>query len=279
MECFCHVKSPASFHWYQTTTFTCIFFSWLQNMVALINLIIATNKIISLLITQSVSSLAIHLLYFTLCCSEYFSLTQIEPLYASFWNTWFSVFVFSYCCWVAKSWQTLCNPMDCSMPGFPVLHYIPEFVQTHVHWSIESMMPSKHLIFCHLLLLLPSVFSRIGVFSSESALRIKWIKYWSFSFSISPSNEYSGLISFRIDWLDLLAVQGTLKILLQHHNSKAPTVYNLDYFWRLSPLTESRLSFHYNIFLIFEYAHYPICYIAYVGEEKFSSTFLSSLAS
>ena len=111
--------------------------------------------------------------------------------------------------------------MDCSMPGFPVLHYIPEFAQTHVHWSIESMMPSKHLIFCHPLLLLPSVFSRIRVFSNESALCIRWPKYWSFSFNISPSSEHPGLISLRMDWLDLLAVQGTLKSLLQHHSSKA----------------------------------------------------------
>ena len=83
--------------------------------------------------------------------------------------------------------------------------------------SIELVMPSNHLILCHPLLLLPSVFPSIRVFSSESALCIKWPKYWSFSFSISPSNEYSGLISFRIDWFDLLAVQGTLKSLLQHY--------------------------------------------------------------
>ena len=83
-------------------------------------------------------------------------------------------------------------------------------------------MPSNHLIFCHALLLLPSIFPSIRVFSNESALHIRWPKYWSFSFSISPSNKYSGLISFRMDWLDLLAVQGTLKSLLQHHNSKAP---------------------------------------------------------
>ncbi|CAI9179279.1 unnamed protein product [Rangifer tarandus platyrhynchus] len=87
--------------------------------------------------------------------------------------------------------------------------------------SIESVMPSNHLILCHPLLLLLSTFHTIRVFSSESALRIKWPKYWSFSVSISPSNEYSGLSSFRIDWLDLLAVQETLKSLLQHHNSKA----------------------------------------------------------
>ena len=87
--------------------------------------------------------------------------------------------------------------------------------------SIESAMPSKKLILCHPLLLLPSIFPSIRVFVSESLLRIRWPKYWSFSFSTSPSNEYSGLISFRMDWLDLLAVQGTLKSLLQHHSSKA----------------------------------------------------------
>ena len=87
--------------------------------------------------------------------------------------------------------------------------------------SIESVMSSNHLIFCHPLLLLTSIFPSIRVFSSESVLHIRWPKYWSFSFSISPSNEYSGLISFRMDWLDLLAVQDTLKSLLQHHSSKA----------------------------------------------------------
>ena len=87
--------------------------------------------------------------------------------------------------------------------------------------SLESVMPSNHFILCHPLLLLPSIFPSIRVFPSESALRIRWPKYWSFSFSISPTNEYSGLISFRIDWFDLLAVQGTHKSLLQHHSSKA----------------------------------------------------------
>ena len=87
--------------------------------------------------------------------------------------------------------------------------------------SIESVMPSNHLILCHPLLLLPSVFSSDRVFSNESVLRIRWLKYWSFSFSLSPSNEFLPLISFRIDWFDLLAVQGTLKSLLQHHSSKA----------------------------------------------------------
>ena len=87
--------------------------------------------------------------------------------------------------------------------------------------SIESVMPSNHLILCHPLLLLPSIFPSIRVFSNESALRTRWPKYWSFSFHISPSNEHPGLISFRMDWLELLAVQGTLKSLLQHHSSKA----------------------------------------------------------
>ena len=96
--------------------------------------------------------------------------------------------------------------------------------------SIESVMPSNHLILCHPLLLLPSVFLSIRVFSNESVLHIKWTKNWSFSFSISPSNEESGLISFRMDWLDLLAVQGTLKSLLQHHSSKASVFQHSAFF-------------------------------------------------
>ena len=111
--------------------------------------------------------------------------------------------------------------MNCSMPGFPIHHQLPELAQTHVHRAGDT---SNHLILCHPLLLLPSIFSSIRVFSSESVLRIRWLKYWSFSSSISPSNEYSGLISFRMDWLYLLEVQGTLKSLLQHHSSKASTL-------------------------------------------------------
>ena len=95
--------------------------------------------------------------------------------------------------------------------------------------SIKSVMPSSHLILCHPLLL-PSIFPSIRVFSSESDICIRWPKYWSFSFSISPSNEYSGLISFRMDWLDLLAVQGTFKSLLQHHSSKASILWRSDFF-------------------------------------------------
>ena len=96
--------------------------------------------------------------------------------------------------------------------------------------SIESMMPSSHLILCHPLLLLPSIFPSVRVFSNESALRIRWPKYWTFSFSISISNEYSGFISFRMDWLDLLAVQGTLKSLLQHHSSNASILQHSAFF-------------------------------------------------
>ena len=96
--------------------------------------------------------------------------------------------------------------------------------------SIESIMPSNHLILCHPLLLPPSIFPIIKVFSNESVLSIRWPKYWSFSFSISPSNEYLGLISFRMDWLDLLAVQGTLKSLLQHHSSKASILLHSAFF-------------------------------------------------
>ena len=111
---------------------------------------------------------------------------------------------------VIQSCPTLCNPMNRSMPGVPVHHQLPEFTQTHVHWVGDDMMTSNHLILCRSLLLLPSIFPSIRVFSKKSALHIRWPKYWSFSFNISPSNEDPELISFRMDWLDLLAVQGTL---------------------------------------------------------------------
>ena len=115
--------------------------------------------------------------------------------------------------WVNPSCLTLWDPMNCSMPGLLVHHQTLESIQTHI---TESVMPSTHLTLCHPLLLLPPIFLSIRVFSNESTLCIRWSKYWSFSFNISPSNEYSGLISFRMDWLDLLAGQGTLKSLLQH---------------------------------------------------------------
>ena len=110
---------------------------------------------------------------------------------------------------VTQSCPTLCDPMNCSIPGLPVRHQLPEFSQL---MSIESVMPSNYLILCCPLLLLPSIFPSIRVFSNESVLCMRWPKYWSFSFSISPSNEHPGLISFRMDWLDLLAVQGTLRV-------------------------------------------------------------------
>ena len=112
----------------------------------------------------------------------------------------------------------LCDPMYRSMPGFPVHHQLPEFTQTHVHRVGDVI---SHLILCRLLLLLSPVPPSIRVFSSESTLRMRWPKYWSFSLSISPSNEHPGLVSFRMDWFDHLAVQRTLKSLLQHHSSKA----------------------------------------------------------
>ena len=121
------------------------------------------------------------------------------------------------CCSVAQSCLTLCNLMECSTPGFPVLHHLPEFAQTHVQRVGDA---SNHLILCRPLLPWPSILPCIRVYSNESALHIRWPKYWSFSFSISPSNEYSGLISFGIDWFDLFTIQGTLKSLLQHHSSK-----------------------------------------------------------
>ena len=122
---------------------------------------------------------------------------------------------------------TLCDPMNRSTPGLPVHHQLLEFTQTHVH---QSVMPSSHLILCRPLLLLPPIPPSIRVFSNESTLRIRWPKYWNFSFSISPSYEHPGLI-FRMDWLDLLAVQGTLKSLLQHHSSKASILLALSFLY------------------------------------------------
>ena len=119
---------------------------------------------------------------------------------------------------VAQSCPTLCDPMDCSTQ---TSLSITNSRSPPKPMSIESVMPSNHLVLCHPLFLPPSTFPSIKVFSNESVLCIRWPKYWSFSFNISPSNEHSGLISFRMDWFDLLAVKGTLKSLLQHHSSKA----------------------------------------------------------
>ena len=131
---------------------------------------------------------------------------------SNFFMKWYSKIIFM-CCLVTRSWPTLRDPTDCSKPGFSVLHCLLEFAQTYVHRVIDAIQPPHPL---PPLLLLPSIFSSIRVFSNKSALHIRWPKYWSFSLRISPSNEYSGFISFRIDWFDLFAVQGTLKSLLQH---------------------------------------------------------------
>ena len=133
------------------------------------------------------------------------------------WTDWQNVLYIQFSS-VAQSFLTLCDPTDCSTPGFPVHHHLLELTQTHVHWVGDAIQPSHPLLSP---LLLPSIFPSIRVFSNESVLPIRWPKYWICSFSISPSNEYSGLISFRMDWLDLLAVEGILKSLLQHHSSKA----------------------------------------------------------
>ena len=122
---------------------------------------------------------------------------------------------------------TLCDPMDCSTPGLPVHHQLLEFIETYVDWVGDAIQPSHPL-------LTPSppalIFPSITVFSNESILRIRWPKYWSFSFNISPSNKHPGLISFRMNWLDLLAGQGTLKSFLQHHSSKASILQHSAFF-------------------------------------------------
>ena len=161
-----------------------------------------------------------------------FSLTLLTP---QLWialpmKTFFEIYlVKSYgcsCCSVAILCPTLCDPMDFSTPSFPVLHHLPEFAQTHVHWVSDAIQPSRPLSPSSPFAL--SVLPSIRVFPNELALQIRWPTYWSFSFS--PSNEYSGLISFRIDWFDLLAVQRTLKSLLQHHSSKASVLRHSAFF-------------------------------------------------
>ena len=128
---------------------------------------------------------------------------------------------------VAQSCPTLCDPMNPSTPGLPIHHQLPEFTQTHIHRVSDAIQPS---ILCRPLLLLSPIPPSIRVFSDESTLHMRWPKYWSFSFSITPSKEIPGLISFRMDWLDLLAVQGTLKSLLQHHSSKASILQHSAFF-------------------------------------------------
>ena len=128
---------------------------------------------------------------------------------------------------VAQSCPTLCNPKNCSTPGLPVHHHLPEFTQTHVHRVCDAIQPSHPRSSP---LLLSPIPPGIRVFSNESTLRMRWPKYWSFSFSIIPSKEHPGLISFRMDCLDLLVVQGTLKSLLQHHSSKASILWRSAFF-------------------------------------------------
>ena len=137
------------------------------------------------------------------------------------WYGWKTIgLVTKSCCWsAAKIMSNSLESRELQHTRLPWLSSLTIFLSLLKLMSIESLMPSNHLILCHPLLLLPSIFPSIKIFSNESVLRIKWPKYWSFSFSISPSNEYSGLISFRIDWFDLFAVQGTLKSLPQHHRN------------------------------------------------------------
>ena len=139
---------------------------------------------------------------------------------------------------VAQSCPTLCNPIDCNIPGLPVHHHSQSLLRLI---SIELVMPSNYLILCRSLLLQPSIFPSIRVFSNESTLHMRWPKYWSFSFSISPFSEHSGLISFRMDWLDFLAIQGTLKSLLQYHRTigslalsfpYSPTLPSIHDYWK-----------------------------------------------
>ena len=130
-------------------------------------------------------------------------------------------------CSVVQSCPTLCNPWTAACQASLSITNFQNLLKLK---SIEPVMPSNHLILCHPLLLLTSIFPSIRAFSNESVLCIRWPKYWSFSFSISPSNEYSGLISFKIDWFGLLAVQGTLKSLLQHHSSKASILWCSTFF-------------------------------------------------
>ena len=135
--------------------------------------------------------------------------------------------MYIFCGSVAQSCLTLCVPMDCITPGFPIHHQLQKIAQTYIHRVGDAI---QHLILCRPLLLLPSIFTSIKVFSNESAFQIRWPNNWSCSFNISPSNEHPGLICFRVDRLDLFAVQGTFKSLLQHHSSKASILWHSAFF-------------------------------------------------
>ena len=149
----------------------------------------------------------------------------ITLLFIIMWDWWFGKLYISSVQSLSRVW--LCDPMDHSTPGLPVRHQLPEFTQTHIHWVSDA---THHLIPCCSSLLPASIFPSTRVFSNELVLHIRCPEYWSFSFNVSPSNVYSGLISFRMDWLDLLAVQGTPKSLLQHHSSKASVLCHLAFF-------------------------------------------------
>ena len=173
-----------------------------------------------------------------------------------------------------QSCPTLCDPMNCSTPGLPVHHQLPEFTQTHIH---KLMTPSSHLILCRPLFLLPPILPSIRVFSNESTLHMRWPKYWSFTFSINPSNEHPGLISFRMDWLELLAVQGTLKSLLQLHSSKASILWLKTIVFIWNALLTDLLYFYlqnlaslcpfYQVFLgkFFLWSTEPLYFIVLIG--------------
>ena len=170
-------------------------------------------------------------------CQWRFRLLQITP--------------YLCCCWssVAKLYPLLCDPMNCSTPGFPVLYHLLEFAQTHVHWISDVIQPS-HPLFSPSPLALR--LSQMKVFSNESAVHIWWPKYWSFSFNISHSNEYSELISLRIDWFDLLAIQGTLKSLLQYHNLKISSL-------ALSLLYDPTLTFVHDYWKNHSFYYLELC--------------------
>ena len=151
---------------------------------------------------------------------------------------------------VTQSCLILCDPMNCSMPGFPVHHQLQELAKIHAHRVGDAIQPSHPLL---PLCLMPKTFPSIRVISKESVLHIRLWKYWSLSFSISPCSEYSGLISFMMDWLDLLAVQGTLKSLLQHHRSKASILWCLAFFMVQPPHTHmtTRKTINLTIWTLF----------------------------
>ena len=179
---------------------------------------------------------------------------------------------------VTHSCLTLCDPMNCSMPGLPVHHQLPEFAQTHVHQVSDAIQPSHPLSSPSPPAPIPP---SIRVFSNESALLMRWPKYWSFSFSIIPSKEYPGLSSFRMDWLDLLVVQGTLRSILQHHSSKASILWCSAFFTvqlshpymttgKMSRCFKIKYLFGYTYSLVLPKFHYENLLLKYCMKPDFS---------